>query len=70
MSFKDKDEQMLKNLLLSEFQNLPLLYQKEVLDFIEYLKSKIKKNETLYLSESSLAKDWLLREEDEAWKDL
>jgi hypothetical protein len=26
--------------------------------------------ETMLLSEKSLAKDWLLPEEDEAWKDL
>ena len=26
--------------------------------------------ETMLLSENSLAKDWLLPEEDEAWKDL
>ncbi|WP_281054736.1 hypothetical protein [Thermodesulfatator indicus] len=41
-----------------------------MIDFIEFLKLKIEKNETLFLSEKSLAKEWLLPEEDEAWKDL
>ena len=43
-------------------------YWKEVIDFIDYLQSKSEKRETLFLSEKSLAKDWLLPEEDETWK--
>jgi hypothetical protein len=31
---------------------------------------KDKVNEVMFMSESSLAKDWLSPEEDEAWKDL
>jgi hypothetical protein len=31
---------------------------------------KQKKNEILFLSEKSLAKDWLSNEEDLAWADL
>ena len=41
-----------------------------MIDFIEFLKLKIQKNETLFLSEKNLAKDWLLPEENEAWEDL
>jgi hypothetical protein len=66
MEIKFKDEEM----LLEKIKELPLSYWNEVIDFIEYLQLKIKKRETLYLSEQSLSKDWLLPEEDEAWKNL
>ena len=59
-----------EKIILEKLKQLPSSYWKEVIDFIEFLKSKIEKNETLFLSEKSLAKDWLLPEEDEAWKDL
>ncbi len=59
-----------EKVILEKLKQLPLSYWKEVIDFIEFLKSKIEKNETLLLSEKALAKDWLLPEEDEAWKDL
>ena len=59
-----------EKLILEKLKQLPPFYWKEVVDFIEFLKLKIEKNETLFLSEKSLAKDWLLPEEDEAWKDL
>jgi len=51
-------------------KQLPPSYWKEVIDFVEFLKLKIDKNEKLLLSEKSLVKDWLLPDEDEAWKDL
>ncbi|RLB10545.1 MAG: DUF2281 domain-containing protein [Deltaproteobacteria bacterium] len=51
-------------------RELPLIYRKQVMDFVEYLQLKAQKKETLYLSEQSLSKDWLLPEEDEAWKNL
>jgi len=60
----------MKKIILEKLKQLPSSYWKEVIDFIEFLKSKIEKNETLFLSEKNLAKDWLLPEEDEAWKDL
>jgi len=41
----------------------------KVLAFISLLERE-DKNETAFLSESSLKKDWLRPEEDEAWKDL
>ena len=59
-----------EKIILEQLKQLPISYWKEVIDFIEFLKSKVEKNETLFLSEKSLAKDWLLPEEDEAWKDL
>ncbi|OAQ19789.1 hypothetical protein [Thermosulfurimonas dismutans] len=59
-----------EKIILEKLKQLPSFCWKEVIDFIEFLKLKIEKNETLFLSEKSLAKDWLLPEEDEAWKDL
>ena len=63
----------IEKLILDKINKLPLEYKQELMDFIDYLLIKannIKKNETLLLSEKSLAKDWLKPEEDEAWKDL
>ena len=59
-----------EKIILEKLKQLPPSYWKEVIDFIEFLKSKIEKNETLFLSEKSLAEEWLLPEEDEAWQDL
>ena len=59
-----------EKIILEKLKQLPPYSWKEVIDFIEFLNSKIEKKETLFLSEKSLAKDWLLPEEDEAWKDL
>lgn len=48
----------------------------EALDFLRFLKSRhaqetrTERVEAMLLSESSLAKDWLHPEEDEAWADL
>ena len=58
-----------KDKLLNELQSLPQNEIKEVYDFVLRLKQKDKKS-ALFLSESSLKKDWLSPEEDEAWKDL
>ena len=59
-----------EKIVLKKLKELPFPYWKEVIDFIDFLKSRVEKNETLFLSEKSLAKDWLLPEEDETWKDL
>ena len=49
-------------------EKLPDRYVEKVLKFISCLeKSNL---ETAILSESSLEKDWLKPEEEEAWKDL
>ncbi|RLJ02763.1 MAG: DUF2281 domain-containing protein [Candidatus Aenigmatarchaeota archaeon] len=44
----------------------------EVLDFLRFLREKSikQKMETALLSEKSLGRDWLLPEENEAWRDL
>ncbi len=57
-----------KELLIEKLENLPDRYVEKVLEFISCLeKSNL---ETAILSESSLEKDWLKPEEEEAWKDL
>ncbi|MBI4823462.1 MAG: DUF2281 domain-containing protein [Nitrospirae bacterium] len=61
-----------KELLISELGKVPEPFLDEVLDFVQFLKTKIIK-ERLALaiaSESSLKKDWLRPEEDKAWQGL
>jgi hypothetical protein len=57
---------------MREIEEVPESFLKEVLDFVHFLKEKIRKEklDTAIASESSLKKDWLSPEEDEAWKDL
>ena len=61
-----------KEILISEIEQVPESYLDEVLDFVHFLKAKIikEKIDTAIASESSLRKDWLLPEEDEAWQGL
>jgi hypothetical protein len=61
-----------RELLLNEIEQVPESFLDEVLDFIHFLKTKIikEKLETAIASESSLKKDWLRSEEDEAWQSL
>ncbi len=61
-----------KQLIAKEIEQVPEPLLKEVLDFVRFLKGKRmrEKLETSLLSESSLKKDWLKPEEDEAWRDL
>ena len=61
-----------KELLLSELENVPESFLEELLDFARFLRTKINKDklETSIASESSLKKDWLKSEEDEAWQSL
>ncbi|MBI5098797.1 MAG: DUF2281 domain-containing protein [Nitrospirae bacterium] len=61
-----------KEILISEIEQVPESYLDEVLDFVHFLKTKIirEKMDTAIASESSLRKDWLLPEEDEAWQGL
>lgn len=61
-----------KQLVLKEINRIPEPLLKEVLDFMLFLEIKSKRgiSETAILSESSLEKIWLGKEEDEAWKDL
>ena len=62
----DKEE------VLQRLNEVPDFLMEEILDFIEFLKTRVVRErfEATLLSESSLAKDWLKPEEDKAWKDL
>jgi len=59
-----------KELLIKEIEQVPEPLLDEVLDFVHFLREKITKEKlnTAIASESSLKKDWLRSEEDEAWK--
>ncbi|WP_286976344.1 DUF2281 domain-containing protein [Acetomicrobium sp. UBA5826] len=61
-----------REMLIRETEGLTASDLQEVLDFVRFLKTKSlkKRSETLTFSESSLRKDWLRPEEDEAWQDL
>ncbi len=61
-----------KEILIYEIEHIPEQFLDEVIDFIQFLKTKIIKEriETAIASETSLKKDWLQPKEDEAWKDL
>lgn len=61
-----------KDILLREIEQVPEFLLTEVLDFLQFIKAKHLEENTQIsiLSESSLAKDWLKPEEDEAWQDL
>lgn len=61
-----------KDLIIQEIEQIPDFLLDEVLDFLQFLKTKHLQEtlEVSVLSESSLAKDWLTPEEDEAWQDL
>ncbi|NEN93272.1 MAG: DUF2281 domain-containing protein [Okeania sp. SIO3H1] len=58
-----------KELLIKEIENSPDFILQEVWDFLQFMKAKYQQEVSL-LSESSLQKDWLKSEEDEAWQDL
>ncbi|MES0490837.1 MAG: DUF2281 domain-containing protein [Leptospirales bacterium] len=61
-----------RDYIVQEIKALPEPLLDEVIDFIEFIKSKNKteKLETLGLAESALKKDWLSPEEDLAWQYL
>ena len=58
--------------LLREIDGVPDSVLDEVTDFVHFLKARIVRDgmATSVASESSLKKDWLRPEEDEAWQDL
>jgi hypothetical protein len=62
----------LKELIIQELDQSSEWLLAEVLDFLKFLKAKCRQEtlEVSLLSESSLQKDWLRPEEDEAWQDL
>jgi hypothetical protein len=61
-----------KELFLKEVETLPEVILEEVWDFLQFIKAKYLQEqlEVSRLSESSLQKDWLRPEEDEAWHNL
>jgi len=61
-----------KELLLKEIERVPEERLVELLDFTLFLEAKALQEgvETAIVSETSLMKDWLRPEEDEAWQDL
>jgi hypothetical protein len=61
-----------KELLIDEIKQVPEAFLDEVLDFVHFLKTKIIKErfDIAIASESSIKKDWLKPEEDEAWQGL
>ncbi len=61
-----------RELIVKELEQVPEPLLEEVISFIRVIKDKQKREKLSIsiLSESSLAKDWLRPEEDEAWKEL
>ena len=61
-----------KELLIKEIDQVPEPLLDEVLDFVQFLKARIikEKLDITIASESSLKKDWVKPEEDEAWQNL
>lgn len=61
-----------KETLFKEIEKVPDTLLEEVIDFVKFLKTKVigEKFDIAAASESSLKKDWLKPEEDEAWRDL
>ncbi len=62
----------MKESILKEVERVPEQYLDEMLDFMRFLETKALKEGigTAIASETSLKKDWLRPEEDEAWQDL
>ena len=60
------------SVLMREMETVPEQLVDEIIDFIRFVKSRAIKEGvyTAIASESSLKKDWLCAEEDEAWADL
>ncbi len=61
-----------KELLIKEIDQVSEPFLDEVLDFVQFLKTKFikEKLDITVASESSLKKDWLKPVEDEAWQNL
>lgn len=61
-----------KELLINEIDHISDNLIDEVIDFVQFLKTKkIKENlEITIASQSSLKKDWLSEDEDQAWQSL
>ena len=65
----------LTNSLIEEIKSAPESVQREVFDFLNFLKSRQRatqegRESLLPLAETAWAADWNTPEEDEAWRDL
>jgi hypothetical protein len=60
-----------KEAILKEIEELPDQLN-DILEFVKFLKYKKQqeKSEIAFAAESSLKKDWVKPEEDEAWRNL
>jgi len=65
-------QEVKKESILNEIEQIPESLYEEILDFIRFLKTKSLKETiaTAVASEPSLKKDWLRAEEDKAWQNL
>jgi hypothetical protein len=65
-------QEVKKESIMSEIEQIPESLYEEILDFIRFLKTKSLKETvaTAVASVSSLKKDWLRAEEDKAWQNL
>ena len=61
-----------REIIINEIEHIPEPILDEVMDFIRFLKTKLVREriDTAIASESSLKKDWVRPEEDEAWQGL
>jgi hypothetical protein len=61
-----------KELIVQKIESVPEPYLMEILDFVRFLETKALEQGmgTALASETSLRKDWMRPEEDEAWRDL
>jgi len=59
-----------KEIIIKEIEHIPEPILDEITDFIRFLKTKGELNDTAIATESSLKKDWMKQEENEAWKTL
>ena len=61
-----------KELLIREIDQIPEPFLDEVMEFVQFLKTRMTKQilDITIASESSLKKDWLRPEEDDAWQKL
>lgn len=59
-----------KELILAQLDAIPEDYLEELLEFMAFLRFRKEKTETHLASQSTLAKDWLNPEEDQAWQHL
>lgn len=61
----------LTDTLIQEIKTVPEEVQREVLDFLSFLKARQEGRENLLpLAQTAWGPDWNTAEEDEAWRDL